>query len=61
VLDRARTRRVGEEETRRFDPDGSSFFNMNTPADYAEALGRWRRRKIKGEATETPGASARAL
>jgi molybdopterin-guanine dinucleotide biosynthesis protein A len=54
VLDRARTRRIGEEEIRRFDPDGSSFFNMNTPVDYAEALGRWRRRKTKGEATETP-------
>jgi molybdopterin-guanine dinucleotide biosynthesis protein A len=42
LFDRVRTRRVGEEEIRRFDPDGSSFFNMNTPADYAEALRRWR-------------------
>jgi molybdenum cofactor guanylyltransferase len=43
LFDHVRTRRVDEEDLRRFDPDGSSFFNMNTPADYAEALGRWRR------------------
>ena len=43
LFGRVRTRRVGEEEIRRFDPDGSSFFNMNTPADYAEALRRWGR------------------
>ena len=24
-----------EDEIRRFDPDGSSFYNMNTPEDYA--------------------------
>jgi molybdopterin-guanine dinucleotide biosynthesis protein A len=44
VLERARTRRVDEEEIRRFDPEGGSFFNMNTPEDYAEALKRWSRR-----------------
>jgi molybdopterin-guanine dinucleotide biosynthesis protein A len=42
LFDRVRTRRIGEAEIRRFDPDGASFFNMNTPADYAEALRRWR-------------------
>ncbi len=41
LFDRVRTRRIDEEEIRRFDPDGWSFFNMNTPADYAEALRRW--------------------
>ena len=41
LFDRVRTRRIDEEEIRRFDPDGSSFFNMNTPEDYAEALRRW--------------------
>jgi molybdenum cofactor guanylyltransferase len=41
LFDRVRTRRVSEEEIRRFDPDGASFFNMNTPEDYAEALRRW--------------------
>jgi molybdopterin-guanine dinucleotide biosynthesis protein A len=42
LFDRVRTLRVDEEEIRRFDGDGSSFFNMNTPADYQEALDRWR-------------------
>ena len=42
LFDRVRTRRVSEAEVRRFDPDASSFFNMNTPEDYAAALERWR-------------------
>jgi molybdopterin-guanine dinucleotide biosynthesis protein A/molybdopterin converting factor small subunit len=42
LFDKVRTRLVEEEEIRRFDPDGESFFNMNTPADYNEALKRWR-------------------
>jgi molybdenum cofactor guanylyltransferase len=41
LFDKVRTRRIDEDEIRRFDPDGSSFFNMNTPEDYAEALKRW--------------------
>jgi molybdenum cofactor guanylyltransferase len=41
LFDRVRTRRIDEEEIRPFDPDGSSFFNMNTPEDYAEAQRRW--------------------
>jgi molybdopterin-guanine dinucleotide biosynthesis protein A len=43
LFDTVRTRRVDEEEIRRFDPEGASFFNMNTPDDYAEALKRWRK------------------
>jgi molybdopterin converting factor small subunit len=42
LFDKVRTRRIEEEEIRRFDPEGSSFFNMNTPEDYAEALTRWK-------------------
>ena len=42
LFDKVRTLAVDEEEIRRFDPEGSSFFNMNTPADYEEALSRWR-------------------
>ena len=42
LFDRVRTRRVDEEEIRRFDPAGRSFFNMNTPDDYARALVQWR-------------------
>jgi molybdopterin-guanine dinucleotide biosynthesis protein A len=43
LFDKVRTRRVDEDEIRRFDPDGASFFNMNTPEDYAQALKRWSR------------------
>ncbi len=42
LFDRVRTLRIDEEEIRRFDSEGASFFNMNTPADYQEALDRWR-------------------
>ena len=41
LFEKVRTRRVDEDEIRRFDPDGSSFCNMNTPEDYAAALQRW--------------------
>jgi molybdenum cofactor guanylyltransferase len=41
LFDKVRTRRVEEEELRRFDPDGWSFFNMNTPDDYGRALQHW--------------------
>lgn len=41
LFDKVRTLRIDEDEIRRFDPDGTSFFNMNTPEDYAEALKRW--------------------
>jgi molybdopterin-guanine dinucleotide biosynthesis protein A len=40
LLNEVRTRIIDEEEIRRFDPDGWSFFNMNTPEHYAEALKR---------------------
>lgn len=48
LLDSARTRTVDEEEIRRFDPEGASFFNMNTPEDYEEAL-----RRLRSGATRT--------
>ncbi len=35
--DAVRTRLVEDEEHRRFDPAGGSFFNVNTPTDLAEA------------------------
>ncbi len=38
LFDRVRTRRIDEDAIRRLDPEGRSFFNMNTPEDYAEAL-----------------------
>ncbi len=36
------TRKVSPEEIQRFDPEGLSFLNMNTEADYHDALARWR-------------------
>jgi molybdenum cofactor guanylyltransferase len=41
LYDKVRTYKVGEEEIRRFDPEGLSFLNMNTPEDYQSALQRW--------------------
>ena len=41
LFDKVRTLKVDEEEIRRLDPDGTSFFNMNTPEDYAAALKLW--------------------
>jgi molybdopterin-guanine dinucleotide biosynthesis protein A len=41
LYDRVVTRVVEEDDVRLYDPDGTSFFNMNTPDDYAEALRRW--------------------
>lgn len=43
LFDKVRTRVVEEEEVRRFDPEGASFFNMNSPEDYERALSRWHR------------------
>lgn len=45
LYDKVRTRTVGEDEIRRFDPEGLSFLNMNSPADYEAALQLWRDRK----------------
>ena len=42
LFDKVRTRCVEEDEIRTCDPDGASFFNMNRPDEYAEALSRWR-------------------
>jgi molybdopterin-guanine dinucleotide biosynthesis protein A len=41
LYDKVRTLEVEEDEIRSVDPDGSSFFNMNTPEDYTDALARW--------------------
>jgi molybdopterin-guanine dinucleotide biosynthesis protein A len=41
LFDKVRTLKIGADEVRRFDPEGLSFFNMNTPADYDAALARW--------------------
>lgn len=48
IFDKIQTLTVGDEELRLFDRDGDSFFNMNTPQDYAEALTRWNERRGGG-------------
>lgn len=45
LYERVPTRVVGEEEVRRFDPEGLSFLNMNAPEDYRAALALWEERK----------------
>lgn len=42
LYDNVRTLRVDESVLRRIDPDGWSFFNMNTPEEYERAQARWR-------------------
>jgi molybdenum cofactor guanylyltransferase len=55
LFDKVRTRRVAEEEIRSFDPQGLSFFNMNTPDDYETASKRWSEIRQRGEtATALP-------
>ncbi len=39
---KVRTREVSPDEIRRFDPEGLSFRNLNTPEDYQAALDLWR-------------------
>ena len=41
LYDKVRTRKLHEDEIRRFDPEGLSFLNMNSPEDYTAALERW--------------------
>ena len=35
LLSKVRVREIGPDELRPFDPDGTLFFNINTPEDYA--------------------------
>ena len=41
---KVRTYEVPAEDIRRFDPEGLSFRNMNSPADYQAALALWQQR-----------------
>jgi molybdopterin-guanine dinucleotide biosynthesis protein A len=52
---KVRTLEVHEDQLLRLDPEGLSFLNMNTPADYEAALARWR---SNGEKVETETAPA---
>jgi molybdopterin-guanine dinucleotide biosynthesis protein A/molybdopterin converting factor small subunit len=44
LYDKVRTRKVHEDEIRTLDPEGMSFLNMNSPADYDSALQLWRKK-----------------
>jgi len=54
LFDHVRTCTVDEDAIRRFDPDGLSFLNMNTPQDYEEALKRWEERRPREDFSD-PG------
>ncbi len=41
LYEKVRTCKVSEEKIRRYDPEGLSFLNMNSPEDYQAALKRW--------------------
>ena len=45
LYDKVRTRKIEEEEIRRFDPDGLSFFNMNSPEEYKTAVAIWEKKR----------------
>jgi len=58
LYDKVRTRQVGAEELCRFDPEGLSFRNLNSPEDYQSALALWQDQKQRkqtetGKKTET--------
>ena len=53
LYEKVRTRKVTEAEIRRFDPEGSSFFNMNSPEDYRAALALWKKNKQSSPLTCT--------
>lgn len=61
LYDRVRARKVCEDEIRRFDPDGLSFFNINTPADYEEALKLWEKSRPFSTCTVELFGAARLL
>ena len=42
---KVRTREVSPEEIRRFDPEGLSFRNLNSPEDYQAALALWQEKR----------------
>jgi molybdopterin converting factor small subunit len=55
LFDNVRTRKIAADEIRRFDPEGFSFLNMNTPEDYRTALQLWREIRQRREIAEEIG------
>lgn len=56
LLARLRVRPVPEEDLRQVDPELQSFLDVNTPADYREALARAQREADLPGGAEVPGA-----
>jgi molybdenum cofactor guanylyltransferase len=54
LFDNVRTRKITADEIRRFDPEGFSFLNMNTPEDYRTALQLWREIRQRGNTDTAP-------
>ena len=54
LFDNVRTRKITADEIRRFDPEGFSFLNMNTPEDYRTALQLWREIRQRRETETAP-------
>jgi molybdopterin-guanine dinucleotide biosynthesis protein A/molybdopterin converting factor small subunit len=52
LYDKVRMRKVGEDEILRLDPEGLSFFNMNSPEDYELAQRKWKERQRLQTETE---------
>ena len=50
LFERVPTLKIQEDEIRRFDPNGLSFLNMNTPEDYQAALASWETNRKTGAA-----------
>jgi molybdopterin-guanine dinucleotide biosynthesis protein A/molybdopterin converting factor small subunit len=45
LYEKVPTRKIDEDEIRLIDPDGLSFLNMNSPADYEAALQLWNKHR----------------
>jgi molybdopterin-guanine dinucleotide biosynthesis protein A len=46
---KVRTREISPDEIRRFDPEGLSFRNMNSPEDYQTALALWQQKRQRNQ------------
>lgn len=57
LYDKVRTRKIHEDEIRRFDPEGYSLLNMNSHADYDAALRLWSKKNTISVTVELFGAA----
>ena len=54
LYQKVRTHEVKAEEIRRFDPEGLSFRNLNSPADYQSALALWQENRQRPQTETAP-------